>query len=359
MPPVDGELDTNDTDSGVTDAAVTDQADSSTDDAAPAQQSDQVDAPAGDAPAKENDDTVDKKTGEDNMLGRVMKSLGLKKDPVEKKDAASKTAATGDKAAPAKTDDASADNKTAAPADAEQAPPEIANHPAYKKMQTEHAETTAMAKSYMAVNTYMQENGISSQEFGDTFKLLALRNSNPEEFYNQASAIVQEFGVMLGKTLPADLQKEVDDGVLTSERASEMAKLRVEKKVAENKATTATSAVHASQTAQQKQSREQTVNAWFAKTAKTDPDLESKVDLIEGEMLRLMRVQGAPADSKGQMALLDMAHKNVSNKFKAAAPKKPVNAPPRSNSAARAGAPAKPAGMLGIVENIMINGTNS
>lgn len=297
-----------------------------------------VDAPAQDAPADAapespapvNDGTVDEKTGEDTRLGKVMKALGLKKDkPVEAAAPADKNSAD---AQPAPATDAAA---TPAKDDAAAVPKEVAEHPAYKKLHDANAAMQPIVNSHIAMTQALEQNGVSGQEASRSLHLAVLAKTNPEKFFNELTAIREEYGVMLGKLIPDDLQREVDDGLITEARAKELAKARVTASAAERQVQAVQTTNANLQNQGDTTARRATVDAWFTKTGKTDPDLLTKIPDIEGEMYRLKAHHGEPADAQAQITLMDVAYKNVTARLRSRAPaRKPVDPPPRSSAPA-------------------------
>lgn len=303
------------------------------------------------APAEDNDGSIDDK-GEETRLGKVMRVFGLKTKAVQAEEKAAAPAA-------APVDDAPAAPAIPATQDGAPAevtlPPEIAAHPAVRQMQADLARSSDFAGRFEIMNNYLQAHDVTAEEASNSLSLAAMYKSNPEKFYEEITRIREEVGVVLGKALPADLQREVDDGLLSEERAREMAKLRINEQVAVRTAESAQTAARTTSAQNQSFATGRTVEKWFAATAKTDPDLGLKIDDIEGEIYRLQTRHGAAADPQSQITLLNVAHKNVTERMRRIKPRPPaVTPPPRSNSAPAAVSndPDKPKTRLDLVEGL-------
>lgn len=237
-------------------------------------------------------------------------------------------------------------------------PKEIAEHPAYQDLQKQTEEYKASHERMAALNDFMQTNnltpddmtgainqaavraqsGIPATEFQRADQLTLLAHSKPEEFYNHLVKMTEEYGVFLGKALPADLQKDVDEGNISVERAQELSKARIEKQVSDRRAEMATnreSEVSASTAAK---NQGEIVSRWFDHASKTDIELPHKVNAIEGEMLRLLneRARKGQAFDNSEKAVFDLlneAHKNVTKNMRQGKARAPVDPAPRSNPA--------------------------
>lgn len=78
------------------------------------------------------------------------------------------------------------------------------------------------------IEQFCQKNGINGTDFDNTFKLLALVRTNPQEGIKALEAEIAALKIATGQALPVDLQKKVDEGLVDPETAKEMARLRLE-----------------------------------------------------------------------------------------------------------------------------------
>ena len=313
------------------------------------------------------DEKPEEKPKQESMLSTVERIMGIgkkdKAEPVEGED----TAADKTSADPATAESAKEEKKEATPeGTAEEAakeekievPKEIAEHPAYKKLQHENTQYAASHEKMTGLNDFMATNNLAPQDMNAAINQAALRKisgipdtefqraeamthlaqKDPQKFYENLVAMVDDYGVFLGHTLPADLQKDVDEGNMTKERAQELAKANVDKRTSDRKAETATGHAHAAAASTIEDTQKGIIDSWFERTGKKDIELNFKVTAIEGEMLRLLGEQeraGHPfaGDQAAVFGLLDEAHKNVTTQMRVGRHKQPIEPNPRGNPA--------------------------
>lgn len=334
---------------------------SSSDDSASGSEDQNSDAPAddntpeGDKSVQSDAPPAEKKPEKESMLSKVESILGLGKKDKAKPDAKK---AEGDDGAQPADQQAGASNKNGEKDDV--VPKEIAEHPAYKKLQDQNKQYEASHERMGQLSSFMQQNKIDAQDFSAAMSSAAARkqsgvpytefksaedltilaHTDPEKFYEKLTGMVEEYGVFLNKKLPSDLQKAVDDGEITETHAKELSKARMDKKISDRKAESASRRADVGEARIADGTREDIVNRWFDRTAKTDTELSFKVNAIEGELLRLIGQRQREGKliaitDKDLFALLDEAHKNVTDTMRAGRPKQPVNPSPRSNPAPR------------------------
>lgn len=279
------------------------------------------DKPASQEPAAAKAEKDDVKEG---MLDRVKSMMGLKKD----KDApADKAAAAPQDQKKAGAEKKEQPEKSAAEQAAAEIPKEVATHPAYRAAVETARQYQEQAARYERFENYMQANNIPPDDANRALELTALAQRNPEEFFAKLGEIYENFAITLGKKLPPDLQKEVDEGYMGEAQARAAAKDRTDKARAERERDQerTVNQVAARENAQ-KQSAD-FVARWFEDVATRDPHLEQKSDAIVGEMMRLQQVSGAPENLREVKMLLDAAYDNVSKRM-SVRPKTPTGPVP-------------------------------
>lgn len=267
----------------------------------------------------------------DGMLDRVKALMGLKKD---KPDDAEKAApAQPGQKTPVKTD-AKANGKAAAvqPGAAEkdnagaaqEVPPEVANHPAYRQVVAEAEQLRESAGRFQEYDNFLRSNNVSGDEADQALFLTALSRQDPEAFLQRIEAIADQYKIVLGKKLPDDLQAEVDNGYMGEEQARRVAQQRIELNRTKQERDYHREARTNEQQTQAKAARQEFIEGWFENTATTDPHLEQKADAIVGEMMRLQQKFGAPKNQDALQNLLDTAYQNVSKRMM---PQRPARTP--------------------------------
>lgn len=225
------------------------------------------------------------------------------------------------------------------------APTEIQNHPAFKKVVNERTQARRQrnqalkeietykgdASRYQNIQTFLQREGVPQQDAADALKYAAMWRSDPQALYDKLGEMRQQLGQQLGHILPKDLQDEVDQGLITEQRASELAKAR---------GTVTATSEQLKQTGQQMQVQQQQAELdhrvklytnWANQVSQTDPGLQAKLPLITDRMNAILQKEGNPKDTQDAWNRLNRAYKEVNDRIKGFTPAKPnTNPTPRS-----------------------------
>lgn len=262
---------------------------------------------------------------------------GKKQEPQKENPAAAPAAAPSAEAQPSAAQQKPAAAEQAKP---DEVPSEIAKHPAYVEMQDRLAAVERPAQAWETMNTYLRENGVDGQSVKTALELAVLANNDPAAFYERVTAIADEYAVIAGKKLPADLQKRVDDGEMTEDAALLLAEANLRARRAEAKAARSEQTVELTVAEQRREENKNTVSRWFA--TKNDPDMGLKQEALVSEFVYLKSVE--PADKEITPArvveLLNKAHENVTRRMTAAVQRRPVVPAPQNNGASRPAMPS-------------------
>jgi hypothetical protein len=129
-----------------------------------------------------------------------------------------------------------------------------------------------LAQAQRELVQHLRASQIDSNQFSEGLQVMALVNSDPEKALATFEGYVDRLRVQLGKGLPADLQKEVTEGLLSENRAKELAQSRL-------KAQTYESTNRYSQMAQQNAEQQQIVDSmsvWMSSKQKLNPSFVPK-----------------------------------------------------------------------------------
>lgn len=270
-------------------------------------------------------------------LKKLVGKDSAKATPAEGEQDPAKQDATAKKTEGAEGDEMSDEEK--------KAPPEINNHPAFKKVQQERKQARAELKQalaqvetfkgdaskYQTLQTFLSTNQVPQAEAAKALKLTALAVKDPQAFYKELKALTDEWGSHLGYILPADLQKEVDEGTISAERAAELAKIRGQVSVAETQVQQVNERDQAQAQRAEFDHRVRLYEAWAGQTVQTDPELQKKLPMITERMKYILDTEGNPKNDKEAWDRLTRAHKDVTDRLKTfTPPKNPTNPAPRS-----------------------------
>lgn len=180
---------------------------------------------------------------------------------------------------------------------------------------------------------YCQDNGISNDEFVQAMEVAALLHNDPAKALETLRGYVETLELTLGNKLPADLQKEVDDGALSEARAKELANLRVKAQGLEFSGKKSEAQV----AQERQQANVAAVNAWEESKRSTDTAYAKKAPLIQKAFVALCAMQ-PPRSAAEAVALAEQAYKEVNDALGTLTPKPPERRVLKTNGATVKGA---------------------
>jgi len=247
-----------------------------------------------DALKQESDTSAEDETEEKDDSSDVLKKNGTdeSEEEVEKEEESTETSDDDDDEEQEKVgeeadedeeeDDKSATTKTTDDGKHEKAIP----YQRFKEVNDKVVALEPLAKAQQNVVEYCQKNQISPEQFQDALATLATLNTNPKEGLAKLKALVSQFEVGLGESLPKDLQDElteakaeVEAGTLSQarydvmeKRAKELAKVRIQ-----GQQLTSRQQQAAQEHAQQQQNELlSALNSWSAQKQKSTPGFKAK-----------------------------------------------------------------------------------
>ena len=164
--------------------------------------------------------------------------------------------------------------------------------------------------------------GVTAQE-RDMFDSFAEAcKSNPAEAYRIGKPVMDALAQFMGEQLPSDLEQEVQDGLITEQRARELASSRNRSAFEEQRSREMTQ-----QRQQQEQQREteaassqasqeiaQAVNVVEAELKATDPDYATKSEEIY-EQIEVLAMRAPPTTPEQGAEIMRQAYKIVSDRY--------------------------------------------
>lgn len=208
-------------------------------------------------------------------------------------------------------------------------------HPRFQELIKERNEFKQKIEQYdpaikrdAALSDYCQKNGITNDEFVNAMEVAALLHNEPKKALETLKQYVETLELTLGNKLPADLQKEVEDGILSEERAKELANLRVKSQGLEY-----TGKKSEAQVVQERQKSIATaVNSWEASKKTSDPAYDKKYPLIERAFVAACSLT-PPRSPAEAVALVEKAYAEVNTALGTLVPKPPTRKVLRTNGA--------------------------
>lgn len=230
------------------------------------------------------------------------------------------------------------------------APTEIQNHPAFKQVVNERTQARRKlnlalkqveafktdATRYQSLQTYLTQNEVPQEDAANAIKYAAMWRSDPKTLYAKLGEMRQELGTKLGLILPKELQDEVDQGLITEQRANELAQER-------GRVAVQTEQLQRTQTQNQQRSQQEELNFrvdlyknWATQISQTDADLTKKLPMITERLRFLLDQEGDPRDPQAAWDRLNRAYTEVNERLKTfTPPKQPTRPIPPSGGVVR------------------------
>lgn len=238
-------------------------------------------------------------------------------------------------------------------------------HPRWKQVIGENRElrqfretASPRLQEYDRIVGFMHKNDIAPEEMQGLYVLGAMLKNDPAQALKTLREMIAPLESFVGDKLPDDLSTEVEEGVLSVERAREIVRSRSESQFREEREKR-----YAERAAEVQQhevstllhSQANAVTAWEQQVAASDPDYPLMQELVVMELTRLQKA--APArDVNDAIAHAETAYKTIKAKFRQAIqrdrPDVPRGPSSRDTPASNGRQPA-PASMLDVVRGAL------
>lgn len=193
------------------------------------------------------------------------------------------------------------------------------------------AEFQPDAERWRQHTQFLAENHVSPEDSLLLYGVAsALARGEYKTFLDAVQPYVEAAQTALGIRLPADIQRQVDDGLLPEDTARELARARAEAETANAQATRATQQTQAIVQQQTAAQLRGAVAEWEATVRQNDPDFAHKQDAIARIASGLVASRGLPRTPKEAVAMAQEAYDEVS---KLTARFRPAPQPTRSSPA--------------------------
>jgi hypothetical protein len=206
------------------------------------------------------------------------------------------------------------------------------------------------AKAAEQVTDYLRRHDIGQDDFLMGLELMAaMRQGNFRKFYEGVMPYVKLCEEYLGVSLPPDLQQQVAQGHMTSQAAAMYSKERMDRAMAQTNAVRHQAAYqHSTQEVLANQVAN-TVNAWEAHVARSDPDYAAKKAAVQATMHAVLHEQGPPRSPEHGVLIAKEAYRRVNEQYKAWAPQRRATQRTPSSTGRAAGVSPEPKTLLEAV----------
>lgn len=202
-------------------------------------------------------------------------------------------------------------------------------------------------EQFQGLVSYMDDAHLDVDEVNQGFEIMrALKGVNrgeidPRQALDQLMPYVQTLQTLAGTggTLPEDLQRDVEQGYITEQKARELASLRSREHLSRQASQAARQEAENLST-QQSQERfanavGEAVTSWERRWSQSDPDYEAKRSRVQEKLELHFHRRGMPDTVDKVIELADQYRTEVDDEFKRFRPKpREVNPPPPDDGAA-------------------------
>jgi hypothetical protein len=212
-----------------------------------------------------------------------------------------------------------------------------------RDLTTKLEQQTPQVEAFNQVVGFMREADLNAEEVNLLFEAGKALKQDPFKALEIIQPIFEQLQQITGGILPADLQEDVRQGVISEDRARELAALRGVTAVKDT-ALQRTTQQAEQQNAQQRHTAlvgevRTAISSWEQKASKADPDFAKKQGRIMKEIELSVLKNGFPKDSAAAVQVAVQAHRTVSDELRALAPKKPAVTPITGHPASAASRP--------------------
>ncbi len=229
-------------------------------------------------------------------------------------------------------------------------------HPRFKALVAQRNQYREGAKQFEQVQSFLREQGLTSEDAADALIQRALMKSNPVEAWKQLKPAIQQLLIAAGEVLPDDLKARVGRGEMTRDAALEFARLRAAQTSGEQAREAAQQRAAQAQTQAAVQAIQTSVGEWERDTRRTDPDFEAKLPALQGEVLRLQMLNGKPNTPEGARKQVMEAYMAINDRFVSSRAPKPQQRPVTGGRVASGNIVAQPKSFLDVVKNARLPG---
>jgi hypothetical protein len=287
-------------------------------------------APADSSPAKDED----KKTLLDAVRSAIdVKNIDDEDAPISTKSKADPSTAEGDKSQPddkSKPDskDDVSDDALLAALDQLKADVPLNKIERFREVVQENRQLKGANERYRAIDQTLTDIGndarvvgLSNDDVAQLFAWPRLLARDPTAAVEQLQAFASQWQEKVGKTLPEDIKKKVDDGLLDEDTAKEVAQLRATSELAKTRG-------EAERVDREQKGREQALNdiraavdRYQGELRTSDPDYTPEKHAMTVDALTaLVATRGVPASVQDAVAMAKEAYTTVTKRLSAFKP---------------------------------------
>ena len=141
-------------------------------------------------------------------------------------------------------------------------------------------EKTSGLEEARGVQKQLESQGITEEALNQGVAVLVAEKSNPQEAYKYYQRKLEELSVLTGNKIPAEIQQDVDLGVISEARAKELAQAKADAKIAGDRVDSLARQQEAQSHSAWESELKQKVTKFEAEKQASDPDYKANSKLV-------------------------------------------------------------------------------
>lgn len=274
--------------------------------------------PSGQAPPGDADTSADGDTPDANQPKTLAEAMAA---ALEDKDPSSDPAKTDPKTKTEAVQPGAKDPAAEAAQDKE-----LDKNPRFQAITRERDGLKPDAEQYRNIKAYMDENGLKHDQVADALELSAQLVNDPEQGLKTIDKIREVLNDILGNTLPAELQAQVDSGEMTEAAALEVSRARAKTNRADRRVESVTKSQKDADAERANEARvtgiRTKVDAWENDVKVRDPDFAKKRGTIGMNVRAILFARGENFKSEDDaVAVMKQAYSLTNHQIASLSPK--------------------------------------
>jgi hypothetical protein len=190
-------------------------------------------------------------------------------------------------------------------------------------------EYEPLVQAHKSIVEYCQTNQITEEQFQQGMEMLKLVNTDPIAARKALEPVWNQLNGLTGETLPDDLAKEVEEGLISAKNAKELARLRGQTHIQSAKAQVSSQSFAKQKQAMFEKELSSSIGSWTVGKQSMDPEFkqksgadapDGKFEYVTDRFYKLMTVN-PPKTTADAIRLVEQAYNDVAKTFAAFKPR--------------------------------------
>lgn len=202
-------------------------------------------------------------------------------------------------------------------------------HPRWQEVKAERDRYKDGHERFQALSAYVDEAGLSSEEVNQGFAIMRMMKHEPEKALEALTPFLDNIKMFTGAKLPEDIKKQVDEGYISEDLASELASRRAREGAQADAAKTA----KADADRRLAGDVASAVSKWESDWASKDADYKRKAPRVLEKIENHALKHGLPASKEAAVKMAEDCRLAVDKELVAFMPRRGSVIPPAGGTA--------------------------